>query len=72
MLLKTTAIFKPLDLYKNLKKGPEPMEALAAYGKPTASLRQTYGRIWLQVLVPGVWQGSAMRGHVQPTRYSRM
>ena len=72
MPLKTPVVSQRLDLYRKLKNGPEPVEALAAYGKPTASLRQTYGRIWLQVLVPGVWQGSAMRGHVQPTRYSRM
>ena len=49
-------ISERLDLYKKLKKGPEPMEALAAYGKPTASLRQTYGRKWLRVLVSDVWQ----------------
>ena len=54
--VKTPVISQRLDLYRKLKNGPEPMEALAAYGKPTASLRQTYGRKWLWVLVPDVWQ----------------
>ena len=37
MPLKTPVISERLDLYKKFKEGPEPMEALAAYGKPTAS-----------------------------------